>query len=80
MQRQIKQHVATSIRKKSSTKTEQLPRIFKNTNSKINCESVIGHHLITNPECAKAYTDDNFRIIGYARSSLHLSVLKSVYI
>ena len=26
------------------------------------------------------YTDDNFRIIGQARSSCHISVLESVYI
>ena len=31
-------------------------------------------------ECAKTYTDDNFRIIGQARSSFHSSVLESVYI
>ena len=37
----------------------------------INCESAIGQHLNTNPECAKTYTDDNFRIIGQARSSFH---------
>ena len=48
--------------------------------SKINCESAIGQHLITNPECAKSYTDDNFRIIGQARSSFHLGVLESVYL
>ena len=59
---------------------EQPPRICKNNKSKINCESAIGQHLIANPECAKAYTDDNFRIIGQARSSFHLSVLESVYI
>ena len=52
----------------------------KNINSKINCESAIGQHLITNPECAKKYTDDNFRIIGQARLSFHLSGLESVYI
>ena len=52
----------------------------KNNNSKINCESAIGQHLLTNPECVKTYTDDNFRIIGQARSSFHLSVLESVYI
>ena len=55
------------------------PRICKNNKSKINCESAIGQHLIANPECAKAYTDDNCRIIGQARSSFHLSVLESVY-
>ena len=36
--------------------------------------------LLTNPECAKTYTDVNFRIIGQGRSSFHLSVLESVYI
>ena len=39
-----------------------------------------GQHLITNPECAKTYTDDNFRTIGQARSSFRLSVLEYVYI
>ena len=66
--------------KKSNTVREQPPRLCKNNNAKINCESAIGQHLITNPECAKTYTDDNFRIIGQARSSFHLSVFKSVYI
>ena len=61
--------VPTSIRKKSSTVREQPPRISKKNNSKINCESAIGQHFIANPECAKTYTDDNFRIIGQARSS-----------
>ena len=43
-------------------------------------ESAIGQHLITNPECAKTYTDDNFRMIEEVRSSFHLNVLESVYI
>ena len=76
----IKQHVPPSIRKKSSTVREQPPRICKKKNAKINCESAIGQHFIANPECAKTYTDDNFRIIGQARSYFHLSVLESVYI
>ena len=76
----IKQHVPTSIRKKSNTAREQPPRICKNNKSKNNCESAIGQHLIANPECTKTYTDDNFRTIGQARSSFHLSVLESVYI
>ena len=76
----IKQHVPTSIRKKSNTVRKQLPRLCKNNNSKIICESAIGQHLLMNPECAKTYTDNNFRIIGQARSSFHLSVLESVYI
>ena len=48
--------------------------------SQFNCESAIGQHLLTNPECAKTYTDDTFRIIGQARSPFHLSVLESAYI
>ena len=73
-------HVPTSIRTKSNTVREQSPGLCKNCNSKINCESAIGQHLLTNPECAKTYTDDNFRIIGQGRSSFHLSVLESAYI
>ena len=46
----------------------------------INSEPAIGKNLIANPECAKTYIDDNFRIIGQARSSFHLSVLEPVYI
>ena len=60
----IKQYVPTSIRKKSSTVREQPPRMCKNISSKINCASAIGQHLITNPECAKTYTDDNFGVLG----------------
>ena len=52
----------------------------KNSNPKMKCDSAIGQHLIKNPESVKPYTDDNFRIIGQARSSFHLSVLESVYI
>ena len=52
----------------------------KNINSTINFKSTIGQHLISNPECAKTYTDDNFRITGQARSSFHLGVLESVFI
>ena len=76
----IKQHVPTSIRTKNTTTREQPPRMCKNSISKMKSDSAIGQHLITNPECAKTYTDDNFRIIGQARSSFHLGVLESVYI
>ena len=76
----IKQHAPISIRKKNNTISEQSPRIYKNNNSELNCELAIGLHLIANTECAKSYTDDNFRIIGQARLSFHLSVLESVYI
>ena len=56
----IKQHVPTSIRTKNTTTREQPPRMCKNSISKMKSDSAIGQHLITNPECAKTYTDDNF--------------------
>ena len=65
---------------KIDTVREQPPLICKKKNAKIKCESAIGQHLIANPECTKTYTDDNFRIIGQARSSFHFNVLESVYI
>ena len=76
----IKQYLPTSIRKKSTTLREQPPRMYKGYIAKIKCDSGIGQHLLQNPDCAKTYTDDNFRIIGQVRSSFHLSVLESVYI
>ena len=76
----IKQHVPTSIRKKSNTVRKQPPRICKKNNAKSNCESALGQQIIANPECAKTYTDNNFWITGQARSSFHLSVLESLYI
>ena len=60
-----------SIRKTNYTGRDQPPLLCENNNSKINCGLAIGQHLIANQECAKTYTDDNFRIIGQARSSFH---------
>ena len=76
----LKQHVPTSIRTKNTIIGEQPPRMCKNSNSKMKSDSAIGQHLIANPERAKTYTDDNFRIIGQARSPFHLGVLEPVYI
>ena len=69
-----------SIRTKNTIIGEQPPRMCKNSDSKVKNDSAIGQHLIKDPECAKTYSDDNFRIIGQARSSFHLSVVESVYI
>ena len=69
-----------SIRTKNTIIREQPPRMCKNSDSKVKNDSAIGQHLIKDPACAKTYSDDNFRIIGQARSSFHLSVVESVYI
>ena len=60
----ITQHVPTSIRTKNTLLREEPPRMCKNSNSKMESDSSIGHYLIKNPECAITYSDDNFRIIG----------------
>ena len=73
-------HVPTSIRKKTHSEREQPPRSCKTPNAQNKYDSAIGQHLLENPECAKMYNDDKFRIIGQARSSFHLGVLESVYI
>ena len=61
-----------SMRTENTIIREQPPHMCKNNNGKSTCSLAIGQHLIKNPECAKTYSDDNFRIIGQARSSFHL--------
>ena len=76
----IQQHVPPSIRKKVIPIENSHLVYVKRTILKLICESAIGQHLIANPDCAKTYTDEYFRIIGQSRSYFHLSLLESVYI
>ena len=76
----IKQYVPSSIRNKDRPQREQPPRSCKSKITTKTCDSAIGQHLLENPDCAKNYNDDMFRIIDKARSSFHLAVLKSIYI
>ena len=76
----IRQHVPSNIRNKTAPQREQPPRSFRSRNTVKTSDSAIGQHLLDNPDCAKLYNDDMFRIIGRARSSFHLAVLESIYI
>ena len=76
----IKQHVPSHIRNKTHPKREQPSRSCKTKITTKTCDSAIGQHLLENPDCAKNYNCDMFRIIGKARSSFHLAVLESIYI
>ena len=76
----IKQHVPSNIRNKTAPQREQPPRSCRSRNTVKTSDSAIGQHLLDNPDCAKLYNDDMFRIIGRARSSFHLAVLESIYI
>ena len=76
----IKQHVPSNIRNKTHPQRGQPPRSCKSKIRTKTCDSAIGKHLLENPDCAKNYNGDMFRIIGKARSSFHLAVLESIYI
>ena len=76
----IKQHVPSNIRNKTAPQREQPPRSCRSRNTVKTSDSAIGQHLLDNPDCAKLYNDDMFRIIGIARLSFHLAVLESIYI
>ena len=76
----IKQHVPSNITNKTAPQREQPPRSCRSRNTVKTSDSAIGQHLLDNPDCAKLYNDDMFRIIGRARSSFHLAVLESIYI
>ncbi len=75
----IKQHVPSSIRQKTVPQQEQLSRTSK-TKRYLKHDSTIGQHLLGDPECAKAYSENCFRIIGRARSSFILGILELGYI
>ena len=53
----IKEHVPKRIGKKNNTMREQPPRVCKNSNLNMQCDSAIGH-LIKNPECTKTLLSD----------------------
>ena len=69
-------HVPTSIRKKSDNVREQPPHLCINNNSKINCDSAIGQHLLTNQECAKTLGKQDRPFI-YVLWNLFISKLKT---
>ena len=43
---------------------EQPSRMCKSSNPKMECDSVIGQHLIKNPECNKIYKTIIFGLLG----------------
>ena len=49
---------------------------FKNQNAQINVIRMCRSNLLTNSECAKTFSGDNFKIIGQARTSFYLNVLE----
>ena len=84
LQERIKQHVPKAIRQKTSQPTRTQPNRKCKAKSKTQFEpendSAIGQHLLESNQCARNYSDSQFKILTTARSQFHLSLLEAVYI
>ena len=58
----------------------QSGRLYKQNNTKPNCDCAIGQHLLKNEQCAFNYDNKQFSVLATACSSFHLNLLKAVYI
>ena len=81
LQDRIKQHVSQWLRQQLTRPRRSQPhRSCKRTNTKPDCDSAIGQHLLDNDRCALNYDDKRFSILAAARSSFHLNRLEATYI
>ena len=77
----IKQHVPQWLRQQLTRPRRSQPhRSCKRTDTKPDCDSAIGQHLLDNDRCALNYDDKRFSILAAARSSFHLNLLDATYI
>ena len=63
-----------------SSSRSQPHRSCKRNDTKPDCDSAIGQHLLENDQCALNYDNKRFSILATARSSFHLNLLEAVYI
>ena len=81
LQDRIKQHVPQWLRQQLTRPRRSQPhRSCKRTDTKPDCDSAIGQHLLDNDRCALNYDDKRFSILAAARSSFHLNLLEATYI
>ena len=81
LQDRIKQHVPQWLRQQLTRPRRSQPhRSCKRTDTKPDCDSAIGQHLLDNDQCALNYDDKRFSILAAARSSFHLNLLEATYI
>ena len=77
----IKQHVTQWLRQQLTHPRQSLPhRSCKQNDTKPDCDSAIGQHLLDNDQCALNYNNKWFSILAAARSSFHLNLLEAAYI
>ena len=78
---------ASAKRLKTTGLRQQLarPRRFqphrscKQNDTKPDCDSAIGQHLLDNDQCTLNYDNKRFSILAAARSSFHLNLLEAAY-
>ena len=94
IQQRIKQHVPKAIRQKNTLIQEQgthrsqpiktQPNRKCKAKSKTQFEpesdSAIGQHSLESNQCARNYSDSQFKVLTTARFQFHLSLLEAVYI
>ena len=81
LQDRIKQQVPQWLRQQLTRPRRSQPhRSCKRTDTKPDCDSTIGQHLLDNDRCTLNYDDKRFAILAAARSSFHLNLLEATYI
>ena len=81
LQDHIKQHVLQWLRQQLTCPCQSQPhRSCKQNNTKLNCDSAIGQHLLGNDQCALNYDNKQFAILTAACSSFHFNLLEAAYI
>ena len=81
LQDRIKQHAPQWLKQQLTHPRRSQPhRSCKRTDTKPDCDSAIGQHLLDNDRCALNYDDKQFSILAAARSSFHLKHLEATYI
>ena len=81
LQDRIKQHVRQWLRQQLTRPRRSQPhRSCKRNDTKPNCDSAIGQHLLDNEQCALNYDNKWFSILAAARSFFNLNLLETAYI
>ena len=81
LQDRIKQHVPQWLRQQLTRPRRSQPyRSCEREDTKPDCDSAIGQHLLKNDQCALNYDDKRSSILVTARSSFHLNLFEAAYI
>ena len=81
LQDRIKQNVQKWLRQQlTRPRLSQPHRSCKQNDTKSDCNSTIGQHLLDNDQCALNYDNKRFSILAAACISFHLNLLEAAYI